>query len=221
VLIRTVKASLDAISIVVVGAMNPRIHQPHWYATTNIISADELQAGDNSLISVPRITQFSLDHIKITCQDDRWDLFAEGEASFSRAAEIASLTWNKLPETPVISYGFNFFVTFSVGEGLASSSLCSLLPSPLLELGFNPAAAEYRIVGAEDDLGQVTVDLRPSDQAGSAITASINYHFVPVESAGYFDLGSALSASYELCLENARKKYLIMKTLIFTSGDTE
>ncbi len=215
------KSSPDAISIVVVGAMNPRIHQPHWYAATNIISNDELQIGDSSLIAVPRITQFSLDHIKITCQDDRWDLFAEGEASFSRAVEIASLTWNKLPETPVISYGFNFFATFSVGEGLASSSLCSLLPSPMLELGFHPSAAEYKIVGVEDGLGQVTVDLRPSDQAGTAITASINYHFTPEKLEGYFDLGSELKTDFELCLENAKKKYLIIKGSIFPSGDTE
>jgi hypothetical protein len=217
----TVKSSLDATSIVVVGAMNPRIHQPHWYAATGIISAEELQVGDNTLIAVPRITQFSLDHIKITCQDDRWDLFSDGEESFSRAVEIASLTWNKLPETPVSSYGFNFFASFFVGEGMACGSLCSLLPSSMLELGFSPKAAEYKVIGAEDGLGQVTVDLRPSDQASSTITASINYHFIPEESAGYFDLGSALSTGYKLCLENAKKKHSIIANSIFSPTDTE
>lgn len=201
--------------------MNPRIHQPHWYAATGIISAEELQAGDNSLITVPRITQFSLNHIKITCQDDRWDLFSEGEESFPRAVEIASITWTKLPETPVSSYGFNFFASFFVGKGAACSSLCSLLPPSMLELGLNPTAAEYKVIGAEDGLGQVTVDLRPSDQAGSAITSSINYHFIPEESAGYFDLGSALSADYKLCLENAKKKHSIIANSIFSAIDSE
>lgn len=215
------KSSLDAASIVVVGAMNPRIHQPHWYATAGIISAEELQVGDDSLIAVPRITQFSLDHIRIACQDDRWDLFAEGEDSFSRAAEIASLTWGKLPETPVSSYGFNFFASFSAGEDIACSYLCSLLPSSMLKLGLNPTAAEYKVIGVEGGLGQVTVDLRPSDQAGSAIMASINYHFMPDESAGYFDLGAALSTGYELCLENAKKKHSIIEGSIFPLIDSD
>jgi hypothetical protein len=212
-----VEPSPDAISIVVVGAMNPRIHQPHWYATTNIISEDERRTGDNNLISVPRITQFDLDHIKITCQDDRWDLLAEGEPSFPRAVEIAALTWNKLPETPVISFGFNFFIGFPVEEGQAGNSLCALLPSAMLEFDISPIAAEYRVIGTEDGLGQVTVDLRPADQSGASIAASINYHFTPEDSAGYFDLGSAIGNKYAVCLQSAKKKYSTIKALLIPS----
>jgi hypothetical protein len=208
-----VEPSPEAVSIVVIGAMNPRIHQPHWYSATSIIHDDDMQAAAQSLISVPRITQFSIDHIRITCQDDRWDLLAEGEESFSRGVDIAVSTWNKLPETPVVSYGFNFFANFPLATVSPGKLLCSLLPPRISELGVNPIGAEFRIIGIEPDLGQATVDLRPSDQSDAAITASINHHFTADDSAGYFDLGSALNVKFFLCLESAKRKLASIQTL--------
>ena len=205
--------SPEAISIVVIGAMNPRIHQPHWYSATNIIHDDDMQAAVQSLISVPRVTQFAIDHIRITCQDDRWDLFAEGWESFPRGLDIAVSTWNKLPETPVVSYGFNFFANLTLTTIGAGKLLCSLLPPRISELGVNPVEAEFKIIGIEPDLGQATVDLRPSDQSDATITASINYHFTPDDNVGYFDLGSTLNGKFSLCLESAKKKLTSIQTL--------
>jgi hypothetical protein len=144
-------------------------------------------------------------------------LLAEGEPSFPRAVEIATLTWNKLPETPVISFGFNFFISFPVEEGQAGNALCALLPSAMLKFDVSPIAAEYRVIGTEDDLGQVTVDLRPADQSGASIAASINYHFTPEGSTGYFDLGSAINNKYAICLQSAKKKFSIVKALLIPS----
>lgn len=172
-----------------------------------------MQAAVQSLITVPRITQFAIDHIRITCQDDRWDLHAEGEESFSKGVDIAVSTWNKLPETPVVSYGFNFFANFSLATISAGKLLCSLLPPRISELGVNPIGAEFKIIGIEPDLGQATVDLRPSDQSDAAITASINYHFTPDNNAVYFDLGSALNRNFFLCLESAKRKLTSIQTL--------
>ena len=198
--------SPEAISIVVIGAMNPRIHQPHWYAAADIINDDDKRAAIQSLISVPRVTQFAMDNLRITCQDDRWDLLAEGEGAFPKGVSIAVSTWNKLSETPVVSYGFNFFANFSIASGNAGKALCALISPSASKLVASADAAELKIVGSEPGLGQQTVHLRPSDQADESISASINYHFVPDENTDYFDLGSALNSNYSLCFENARSK---------------
>jgi hypothetical protein len=208
-----VEQSPESISIVVIGAMNPRIHQPHWYSAAAIIHDDEMQAALQSLISVPRITQFAIDHVRITCQDDRWDLLAEGKESYSRGVDIAVSTWNKLHETPIISYGFNFFANYTLATINAGNLLSSLLPPRISELVVNPVGSEFKIIGIEPDLGQTTVDLRPSDQSDAAITASINYHFTPDDNAGYFDLGSALNEKFFLCLESAKTKLTSIQTL--------
>src|SRR5579864_7302597 len=101
--------SPELYSIVVLGAMNPRLHYPLWYQVTGSMTKEEANAARESpgFFVAPEFAQFETPQFIVTCIADRWEIKARSVAAQPKVLEIACRVFEKLGETPVTAYGFN------------------------------------------------------------------------------------------------------------------
>lgn len=95
-------------SVVVLGAMNPRIHHPFWYELIKVISEDERKASlALPVIVTPAAAQFSWMGFTIICTADRWEMRSREEKDLQRVVETAATIFDRLNDTPVTAFGIN------------------------------------------------------------------------------------------------------------------
>src|SRR5258706_9132140 len=100
----------DAYSIVVTGAMNPRLHHPYWYRHFEVVTDEECAAAmlSGETISSAAIAQWVLPTLHVICLPDRWEVQALDASVAERAFEVAARTFELLDHTPTTAYGYNF-----------------------------------------------------------------------------------------------------------------
>lgn len=96
-------------SIVLVGAMNPRIHHPLWYKHHQLISDAEFEEAINTNLAVtPMLAQFGFSGIQVTCNPDRWAVNCNLPTNRRRILDLAIAVFDGvLPQTPIGVIGFN------------------------------------------------------------------------------------------------------------------
>jgi hypothetical protein len=112
------------ISIVLVGAMNPRIHHPLWYKYQGLITEEEFEQAMRSFMTVsPQMAQFGFSGIHISCVADRWDIKANDITKRQRMLDLTIEVFDKrLPQTPIGIFAFNndFVRTTNISDVSAS-----------------------------------------------------------------------------------------------------
>lgn len=177
--------------IIVVGAMNPAIHHPAWYAATEILSKEESEKAIQSgiIIASPQVAQFKVGSMSITCDPVRWQIQTEQESDVSRAVELAEQTFNKLFHTPVSAFGFNFLHHRVVGVPNVAAELGGLVRG--LPLGFLGNAKELEAGKMTHERAAdgrvIRTSLEPSVRGSNQVYISINVeHRTPPPPKGEF-----------------------------------
>jgi len=164
--------------IVVVGAMNPAIHHPAWYAATEILSKEESEKAIQSGVTVisPQIARFNVGSISIICEPLRWQIQTEQERDLSRAVELAEKTFQKLFHTPVSAFGFNFLHHRVVSiPNVAAELGCLVRGLPLGFLGNAEGLEAGKMTHERAADGRVIrTSLEPSVRGTNQIYVSIN-----------------------------------------------
>ncbi len=106
---------LSQFSIVVVGALNPAIFNPDWFARMGLV-APQVAGSANIEVVHPDISIFNLGAISFKVERER--LIAEtNEAPFTTAADLVSRIFGEfLSHTPLRALGINREVHFRVGS---------------------------------------------------------------------------------------------------------
>ena len=168
-------------SIVVVGNHNPPIHHPLWYVAVGIISQEESDSAlsNKDVVFLPMLSQFAIRNHRIVCGPDRWECqrLGEGEEDTTRLVEIAAATFDKLDQTPVRAYGFNFVHTRTLSSGPVANVLATQVATLPLGLATGDAlsAKIEQVEKADETL--LKFNLGQSAAGPNSLQIAVNAHF--------------------------------------------
>jgi hypothetical protein len=189
------------ISIVVVGAMNPRIHHPIWYRQIEAISDAELteslaQPAAATLLIAPMMSRFETGGIKVQCFEDRWEIQVLASSGMQRIFDMTGKVFTKLFETPVNRFGFNFHFHRETAVASVKERLADLATG--LRLGFSEGGARASSIqfGNFYDLYSVNVAVAASPLGQNRVFVAHNMEYT-ILPEGYFDLVQKMTPHYD------------------------
>lgn len=94
-------------SIVAVGALNPAIFQPAWFAAEGLITSGEAQAAKVQIIST-QAAFFQVDWLNVRVLPDRFVVATENEAFYPHLRDLVASSFSKLSHTPITALGINY-----------------------------------------------------------------------------------------------------------------
>lgn len=95
--------------MILAGSFNPSILSPHWMAREGILSQSEADSADLDVVH-RNITRFAVSGLKFDINAERCQIFAEAEPFVRLADIVGNMFLEKLPHTPLISLGINYFI---------------------------------------------------------------------------------------------------------------
>jgi hypothetical protein len=188
-------------SIVVVGAMNPRLHHPAWYLAIGAVTPEETAASlsTSNIIIVATHSQMDIAGCTVVCQMDRWEIRTSEERLRPRILEITSQVFAKLNETPVNIYGLNTKLHRPTRVPDVKLRLAEMLVR--LDLGLAAKSAKGCGISFSNafDTHSLNVEITPSPLAENLIHVGVNTEYQPHATEGeiYFDLGRQIREHFD------------------------
>lgn len=173
--------SLTTVSLVVAGAMNPRIHHPSWYRAIDAISkdAEQLALNDSETIVIETHAQFKTAEYRIGCELDKWILQSSELGAEKHFADLARIVFDdKLHETPVTAFGLNKTMHVetpceNVGERLS----IGIANANLGVEDFGASAGTFEVQRVREDGCQIKLQVQPSTHDDRFVFGYLNYHY--------------------------------------------
>jgi hypothetical protein len=201
------RPELEGLSLVLVGAFNPQIYQPQWFAREKLIPQGEADTAEVHVIH-RQFTELSMGKFHLQALTERMIFSTTDVPSFEPLRDLVLGAFELLRHTPVRMLGINYDAHFrsasdeswhTLGDMLAPKSLWrSVLKSPGLRT--------LTIQGQRTDeyKGHVQVRVEPSKPVHPGVFISRNDHYDLGDAASAVDALGALKASYDSSMEQAR-----------------
>jgi hypothetical protein len=194
-------------SIVVLGAMNPRIHHPLWYRQHNLISeAESVSAMEADIVVLPHLAQFRTAGITVVCHLERWEIKTSDMAVRPRILQIANDIFDSiLPETPVSLFAFNN--DFLRKTELQDVKRALGRRAERLEIGISRRldSANLRLTFMGKDGGASHVRIDPSTTSADDVVIRFNSNHPINAGSGRFNVGPMMAEYYEPDFKEARE----------------
>lgn len=97
---------ISGLSVVLVGDLNPRIFQPHWFALQEIITQEEAEAAEIEIIHSD-ISLFRLAWCQVKVTKDRYVISTTQDPYFEILRDFTVRTFAVLSHTPMAMLGIN------------------------------------------------------------------------------------------------------------------
>ncbi len=204
---REMTTDSEVYNIVVLGAMNPRLHHPSWYRLVGLLNEGEEKEATSSQPSVctPFLAQFQAADLKITCQMDRWEVQTGKKENLDRLKEISIKVFDDLlTHTPISRLGFNF--VFQIKTRAENAALVLAAAIAKSSLDFRGDGAETADLFLRRNCGDhtVLVAVRPgSDQASVSVASNYEYTF---NIEGFFKIGDLLLRRFDVDRTDAEEQ---------------
>lgn len=185
-------------AIVLIGAMNPRIHHPAWYQTVGLLDKDEAEAAMKLplTLTTPMLAQLQTPKLLINCQDNRWEIRTVELDQVQRIQDITCKVFDELlVHTPIAAAGFNF-TTYNetackdVGMYLSAAAVKSGIGLK----GDNAVAAELTLRRRFDDHTSLVI-VQPVADNPRAVLITQNFEY-PIQGEGFFKLADVFTRRY-------------------------
>ena len=201
-------------SIVVIGAMNPRIHTPAWYSHFELISKEQFEATSLSpgTVMAPQIAQFQLDAMGVLCLPDRWEIKTTRKTETDRIVAVTQKIFDELlMHTPVFAVGFNFLYqkkTQARDVGRLLASRLALLPFGLERWSADSGELSLRRSSNNKSNG-LAIGPSPEADAPTYISIAFNCEYRFIE-PGQFKLEDEVFPKYASDLGDAEQQSLLI-----------
>ena len=103
----------NGISIVVVGAMNPAIFQPFWFASNNLIRDEDAENAKVDIVH-SQATVFACDWFSLNVTTDRFGIESRDSAKLYELRDLVLGTFAILEHTPIGAFGLNSLQHFEI-----------------------------------------------------------------------------------------------------------
>lgn len=177
----TVQEEQRSLSVVVLGAFNPAIFQPAWFAAEELLPAGEAKAAEIEVVH-PDIAIFTAEWLHVEVTRERLALSTRRESHFEALRDLATGTLMLLRHTPTRVCGVNHGVLLSFPDRTSFDSLgWRIVPrenwDPVLS---RPGVAVLDELGQrpDDREGYVRVRVEAIPDATYRARLEINDHFV-------------------------------------------
>ncbi|MFF6912998.1 hypothetical protein [Streptomyces sp. NPDC012466] len=172
----------DSVSIVFIGAFNPRIFQPAWFVSQGLIPADESSEANVQIINND-FCAFETDWVRIEVVDTRWMISSKELPVFEPMRDLALGTFSALSSTPITKIGLNAHAHYTSPSREALDSFGhqvapkEQLWNPILE---DPRTVTVRVQGDRPDKyeGSVRVKVEPSSIIPDGLFVDVNDEFL-------------------------------------------
>ncbi len=199
-------AEEDNFSIVVVGAMNPRIHHPAWYQLVKLIDEPTAAAAltEGQFACLQPFATFRTSHFAIACQDSMWTIQTHNAAHLERIRDIAAEVFDtRLRETPISAFGLNF--DYHRRTRLADVGQCLAERVALLRIGLETERylSAHTTARYGDQRRLVTVRVEPSVRGPNMIFVGNNFQYRIEGEPKHFALKPLFDESFPICQREA------------------
>ena len=194
-------------SIIVIGAMNSRIHHPLWYRVNKFIDPASYERAisepePRSAVITAEQAAFATPAFTILCQPNRWEIHTAETDHREQILQVAKGVFEKLSETTVDRYGFNTALhrptscpnvgdrlgqmLDGLGFGLGGDG--QVRPAIVHQVGADPIICTTQISGSQAGPNFISVAYNTNRKVVSDDVMADNYHF---------DLGKLMTAHYD------------------------
>ena len=178
----------DVYNIVVVGAMNPRIHHPSWYELVGILTPEQAKEAlaSSATFGLPGIVQLSAPSLGLTinCTERQWTVKTENKGNIGLLQSITFRVFDELLKyTPVSAYGFNVLYQRETRCPHVGKFLAGLITESRLGLPADEADVTLRR-SLGDHKGQVIIQKSPHGKG--SVSLSFNHEYSTNDSLNQF-----------------------------------
>lgn len=207
---KNVQGTSEFYSIVIVGAMNPRIHHPWWYKHIGILDDESEKSALESkeLIVTPPVAQFPANNWTMVCQQERWEIRALSADTLDLILDAAMRVFRALEHTPINAFGFNF--NFHRETRLSDVGQCLAERIVHLNIGLVPEGTPSATLSLRNSSSSGTwnTNLSGSAHGPNAVYVGNNIHYkisdIQPEDTS-FDLGAMLKERFRPDCEQATR----------------
>jgi hypothetical protein len=202
----------DFYSIVVIGAMNPRVHTPGWYRLVNLIDDSEMtDATSSDVVTLLPISKWQLKDFSVICQSDRWEVQTTSAACLSRLRQMAVTVFDELlKHTPVNALGLNFNHERTIDRSHVGRCLAASLARSELGLRIDGAISGEMMLRRSIDDRKVTVVVRASEGVGGesvvGVANNYEYAFGLEKGPGFFQISDTISRRFSADKNDAEEQ---------------
>jgi hypothetical protein len=215
----------DLITIVVLGAMNPRIHHPYWYHLVGIITkeqADEALSSPGTFgISGTAQVQIPSLSLTIVCHEQSWEIRTDKSENLEL---LKKTTWKVFDEllmhTPVVALRTNFSFTRSTRCPDVSQFLADRAVS--MGIGLAGGSASDALVILRRTFGdhKTIVAVQGSPAGKESVNVSSDYEYpVDAKGVGFFSLREKVAEKIERALMDAEEQTALVLRAINERGE--
>ncbi len=166
--------------IVVLGAFNPAIFQPSWFAQEGLVRPEEAEAAQLEIVH-PEITIFQLDWVRFEATRDRLAVHSLRESHYEASRDLVVGVLDLLRHTPTRVVGINHDYVLECGSRDAFDNLgWALVPAePWASVLERPGVARLDEQGERTDghNGYVRVKVEPIMDGGTRVLVEVNDHY--------------------------------------------
>jgi hypothetical protein len=176
------KPEIEGVNIVLVGALNPAIFQPAWFAREKLIPQEEADKADIKIIS-PQVSVFSTGWLNLEITQDRFAGNTSQMQYLEPLRDLIVATFTLLRHTPIKDLGINRMAHFrseseeawhKIGHRLAPKE-------PWGGLLEKPGMRRVSMLGQRPDgyRGNITATVEPSVvlKPGFGVYFEVNDHY--------------------------------------------
>ena len=174
------KPEIEGVGIVLVGAFNPRIFQPAWFAAENLIREEEAQAAKIELIH-RQVTIFSLDWLHLQVTDEQFVVTTTQSSFYEPLRDLVLGTFRLLRHTPIRMMGLNRDCHFRMPSEEAWHTFGHRLTpkEPWAGILKEPGMRSLTMEGLRPDnlKGYIRVRVEPSVRVHPGVFINVNDHY--------------------------------------------
>jgi hypothetical protein len=172
---------IQGISIVLIGNLNPAIFHPSWFASHNLLRAEEADAATINIIH-PDVASFKAEWLEVNIVRERLQIGTVQESYYEPLRDLAVGILGLLSHTPIRVMGINRDFHFDlVSEEVWNELGHRLVPkddwNPLLK---SPGMRTLIVQGArpDDSEGYLRVTVQPSPRIKYGVFIEVNDHYM-------------------------------------------
>jgi hypothetical protein len=201
---------IEGVAIVLIGSFNPAILQPAWLASESLVSKDDSESAEISVIH-PEISSFTLKKMQFEITRDRFIIQTTYAPSFLLLRDLAIGVFGVLHYTPINMMGLNRDSHFEmvsrkswheIGHKIApKAAWANILEKP----GMRSLTMEG--VRPDEYIGYIRVMVEPSTRVDPGVYIQVNDHYQvkePKSVKGCGEILGMLNRCWEQSMERSK-----------------
>jgi hypothetical protein len=171
---------IEGLNIVVLGALNPQIFQPEWFARQGLIRIGEAEKATIEFINSD-ISAFSLGWVRVEITRDRASFASNQAQHYELLRDLVASTFKLLRHTPITRFGINWFCHFrmpnietwhKIGHKLAPKE-------PWMDIVKQPGMIDVTMQAQRPDdyTGNINITVQPSMSVQPGVYIIVNDDF--------------------------------------------